>query len=116
MIVFFLKGDYTALNRSEASKYTVLQRWLRLDWFGTILCVGVVTILPLPLQWGGVTKAWRDPTVIASFCVSGVVLIAFIILEWKMGKRAIMPLYMFRRRTQVGCCLIAVSLVFLSPK
>ncbi|KAF9515229.1 hypothetical protein BS47DRAFT_1484607 [Hydnum rufescens UP504] len=94
------RQETTTLNRSEASEHTVLQHWLRLDWFGTILCVGIVTILPLPLQWGGVTKAWRDPTVIASFCASGVVLIAFVILEWKMGERAINPLYMFRRSTQ----------------
>jgi hypothetical protein len=76
------------------------------------MCLGMVISLLLPLQWGGNTKAWNDRVVVAVFCVFGIILIAFITLEWKMGKRAILPLHMFRRRTQVGCCLVAVSFVF----
>lgn len=114
VIIFFLKAEYTALNRSDDSEYSVWQRWLRLDWIGTILCLGMVTSLLLPLQWGGNTKSWKDHVVIALFCVFGVLLISFIIWEWKMGRSAILPLHMFRRRTQVGCCLVSVSLLFSS--
>ncbi len=40
------------------------QRWLRLDWIGTFLSLGFVTMLLLALQWGGNTKPWSDPAVI----------------------------------------------------
>ena len=75
------------------------------------MCLCMVISLLLPLQWGGNTKPWKDRVVIALFCVFGVVLIVSIAVEWKMGKRAILPLDFFRRRTSVGCCLNAVSLV-----
>jgi len=39
--------------------------------------------------------------------VFGVLVIAFIAWEWRMGARALMPLAMFKRRTQVGACLEA---------
>lgn len=85
------------------------KKYLDLDWIGTILCVGMTTCLLLPLQQGGNTKPWSDPTVYALFPVFAVLLGAFIGWEWRMGPRAILPLSMFKRRTQVGCCLEAVS-------
>jgi hypothetical protein len=85
------------------------KRYLDLDWIGTILCLGMTSTLLLPLQEGGVTKPWSDPSVYALFPVFGVLFIAFIAWEWRMGPRAIMPLSMFKRKTQVGCCLEAVS-------
>jgi len=113
VIVLFLKAEYTPLNRSDNLEFNVWQRWLRLDWAGTFMCLGIVTSLLLPLQWGGNTKAWNDRVVIALFCVFGVVLIAFILLEWKLGKRAILPLHMFRRRTQIGCCLTSFFVMMM---
>jgi hypothetical protein len=88
------------------------RKFLDLDWVGTILCVGMTTCLLLPLQEGGNTKPWSDPTVYALFPVFGVLLAAFIGWEWRMGPRAILPLAMFKRRTQIGCCLEAVSPVW----
>jgi len=73
----------------------------------------MVTALLLPLQWGGVTKAWTDKTVIACFCVFGVLLVAFISWEWYMGDNGIMPLHLFRSRTQIGCCLEAFFVMLI---
>lgn len=49
-----------------------IPEWKRiagLDWIGSALLLGTATSVLLPLQWGGVTKAWGDKSVIASFCV-----------------------------------------------
>jgi MFS family permease len=62
----------------------------------------MITSLLLPLQWGGITRPWNDKVVIALFCVFGVLFIAFIGWELYKGERAMMPLFLFRRRTQVG--------------
>jgi hypothetical protein len=98
----------------------------RLDWLGITLALAMTTALLLPLQWGGTTKAWTDPSVYALFPVFGVLLAAyvprsspmracaerylrrFLLWERRMGPRAIMPLHLFRRRSQIGCCLEAV--------
>jgi hypothetical protein len=85
------------------------KKYLDLDWIGTIICIGMTTTLLLPLQQGGTTKAWSDPSVYALFPVSAVFLAAFIGWEWRMGPRAIMPLSMFKRRTLVGSYLSSVS-------
>lgn len=88
-------------------------RWARpcreLDWCGAALCIGMVVTLFLPLQWGGATMSWKSPTVIALFCVSGVLSITFIWWEWKEGEKALLPLFMFGRRTQIGVALESVS-------
>lgn len=99
-----------------------------IDWIGTTLCVGMVVSLLLPLQWGGVTRPWNDGGVIACFVVVssfgsllwsmaltlllpqfGVLLISFVSFEWYKGDSASMPLSLWKRRTQIGCCVEAVS-------
>jgi hypothetical protein len=106
-IAWFLEAKPTKTNaifpRQGWKKY------LDLDWFGTVLCIGMTTTLLVPLQQGGTTKAWSDPAVYALFPVFGVLLAAFIGWEWRMGPRAIMPLSMFKRRTLVGSYLSSVS-------
>jgi hypothetical protein len=73
-----------------------------------VLCLATTTALLLPLQWGGNTKLWTSPQVYALFPVFGVLATAFLFWEHRMGPRAIMPLVMFKRRTQIGACLEAV--------
>jgi hypothetical protein len=46
----------------------------RLDWIGTILCLGITTSVLLPLQEGGNTKEWSDPEVYALFVVAAVLI------------------------------------------
>jgi len=67
----------------------------------------MITSLLLPLQWGGVTKAWSDKSVIACLCVFAVLLPSFIAWEWFKGDKALMPLSLWKRPTQIGCCLEA---------
>lgn len=82
-------------------------------------------MLLLPLQWGGNQKAWNDPVVIgllAGVSLSqsqlfgderslhglkqfGAMLILFVLWEWYKGKYAMMPLHMFKNRTQAGASL-----------
>ncbi|KAL6974706.1 hypothetical protein U1Q18_052283 [Sarracenia purpurea var. burkii] len=46
-------------------------RLLALDWWGSVLLLGTITSLLLPLQWGSAgTYAWSAPIMIASFAAS----------------------------------------------
>lgn len=107
VIAAFLQAQYTGLNSPDNFKGNPLRRWLELDWVGTVLCLGLVTSLLLPLQWGGNTRPWDDKAVIALFCVFGVILITFLVWELYLGDKALVPLHLFKNRSQLGCCLAA---------
>ena len=66
-ILLFIKPEHSIAPLDNP--IPAWKRMLKLDWIGTILCLGMVTSLLLPLQWGGVTKAWTDKSVIACFVV-----------------------------------------------
>ncbi|CAE7095866.1 unnamed protein product [Rhizoctonia solani] len=105
--IIFLTPNHPPIGGAQYEGKTTLQKWLSLDWFGSVLALGMVTALLLPLQWGGNERPWNDKVVIALFCVFGVLCPAFIAWEYRLGDRAIMRTAMFRRRTQIGTCLEA---------
>ncbi|KAG9104701.1 hypothetical protein FRC07_009755 [Ceratobasidium sp. 392] len=107
LTIIFLIPRRPAMGGADYEGKTTLQKWLSLDWAGSVLALGMVTSLLLPLQWGGNEKPWNDKVVIALFCVFGVLLIIFVGWEMYKGDRAILRTAMFRRRTQVGACVEA---------
>lgn len=58
---------HPALSSKGHEGKTLLQKWIGLDWIGTVLSLGMTVALLLPLTWGGVTKNWNDRVVIALF-------------------------------------------------
>lgn len=70
----------------------------RIDWWGaTFVIVALVPLLLVAEQgreWG-----WGSTASIASYVVSGLGLIAFLIVESKMGQDAIIPLHLFGNGT-----------------
>ncbi|KAJ7848486.1 major facilitator superfamily domain-containing protein [Mycena olivaceomarginata] len=65
--------------------FTVRDRLASIDWVGSVICIGMVVSLLLPLQWGGITKSWDDATVIVLFCLSALLLGIFVLWEWRKG-------------------------------
>ncbi|PVF94123.1 ABC transporter [Serendipita vermifera] len=100
-LIFFVPS-HAPVDSGLYDNMSTLQKWLALDWIGGIISVGMITCLLLPLQWGGVTRPWNDKVVIILFCVFAFLLIVFIGWEFFKGKRAMLPLALFKRRTQVG--------------
>jgi hypothetical protein len=80
-----------------------------LDWVGTVIALGFATSLILALQWGGNTKPWNSHEVIISFVFAGVLFIAFFAWEYFIGLKAMLPMALLKRRTQVGCAFMAVG-------
>lgn len=77
------------------------------------LLQGVTTCLILPLQEGGISKPWSAPSVIAELVVFGVLVLVFVGWEWRMGKRAILPMHLFARRSVVGACIASFFLMMV---
>ncbi|KAG8880655.1 hypothetical protein FRB97_000609 [Tulasnella sp. 331] len=104
-ILLFIKREHSAPPANPS--VPEWKRIMQIDWIGCLLSIGIITALLLPLQWGGVTKSWSDKSVVASFCVFGGLCVIFVVWEWHMGERAVMPLSMWRNWTQIGCCASA---------
>ncbi|KAH7099494.1 MFS general substrate transporter [Auriculariales sp. MPI-PUGE-AT-0066] len=83
------------------------RRLTEMDWIGAILSTGCTTCFVLALQWGGITKPWSSADVIAPLCVSAALLVALIGWEYRLQDKAMIPLKLFKNRTQVGSCLVS---------
>lgn len=58
----------------------------------------------LAMQWGGTTKSWDDPSVIALLVVFGLLVIAFIAVEYYQGERALLQGRLMKDRTIMAMC------------
>lgn len=112
-VIVWVILPYYSPQDSRYSDLKFLQKCSCLDWIGGILCLGCIISLLLALQWGGAARPWNSPSIIALFCVFGVLLLIFTAWEWKERDKAMLPLRVFGRRTQLGCSLASVS-VFLN--
>ncbi|KAG8985246.1 hypothetical protein FRB90_004858, partial [Tulasnella sp. 427] len=64
-IVFFIKTKHSTVE--PAGFKETMRRIAGIDWIGSLLSIGMITSILLPLQWGGVSKPWNDKTIIALF-------------------------------------------------
>ena len=113
MVVWAILPYYYPPESIQYSDQKFLQKCSRFDWIGGILCIGSIVSLLLAMQWGGTERPWNSASIIALFCVFGVLLLIFMAWEWKVRDKAMLPLRLFRRRTQLFCSLASVS-TFLS--
>lgn len=83
-----------------------------LDWAGLVMCLGFSTCILLALTWGGSTKPWSSGAVIGPLCIAGVLFAIFIIWEGRQGEVALVPHFLFLRKSYTGACLEGVSILF----
>lgn len=89
-------------STAESQGQSLVKKWLNLDWVGAILSLGMVTTLVLPLEWGGVTRAWDDKVIIALLVTAGVLFIIFGVWEYFKGDNALLPMHLLLNRTQLA--------------
>ncbi|KAH7002506.1 putative MFS transporter [Ilyonectria destructans] len=71
---------------------------LQLDLPGFSLLLASLVCLTLALQWGGQTKAWNEGSVIATLVLCISLTMAFFVVEWLQGERAMVPLTLLKPR------------------
>lgn len=69
------------------------------DPVGTVFFVASIICLLLALQWGGSQYHWSDGRIIALLTTFGVLLIAWVIVEWRCGDNATVPLRILQQRS-----------------
>lgn len=73
-----------------------------IDWLGALTIVGGTLMFLFGLEFGGVTHPWNSPTVIC-LIVFGVLTIGlFVLNEWKLARYPIMPLRLFKYRSNIA--------------
>ena len=86
------------------------------DWFGIMTIVGSVVMFLLGLEFGGVTHPWNSAMVLCLIVFGLVTAAIFMMVEWKVARYPIIPLHMFKNRSNVASLLAAFchGIVFIA--
>lgn len=80
----------------------IFERIKQLDLLGTVMFVPSIICLILALQWGGSTYPWSDSRIIGLFVGFGLMLVAFIGIQYWKGENGTFPPFLFKNRSMVG--------------
>ena len=102
ILFFFFKTP----KRSVPVQATWKEKFLQMDLLGSFVIMAAAVCYLLAMQWGGVTKKWSSGGVIGILVAFGILVILFVVVEWKQGERAVIVGRLLRQRT------ISVGLLF----
>ncbi|EDK36020.2 hypothetical protein PGUG_00118 [Meyerozyma guilliermondii ATCC 6260] len=91
--VYFLVED----KQKDSRLLNYKEKFQKIDYFGILFATAGLTLLLIPISGGGSTYAWNSPIVITMFVVGGVLMIVFLLIEWKVPQLPMIPLYIFKR-------------------
>ena len=74
-----------------------------IDWTGSVTMVGLMVMLLLGLNFGGAAYPWDSPKVICLIAVGAFMIILFVFNEGRLARHPIMPLGVFRNKSNVAC-------------
>lgn len=90
----------------ETPKTPVIAGLKAIDWTGSLTIAGGTVMLLLGLAFGGVSHPWNSVTVICLIVFGIVVIIVFFFNEAKFPAYPVMPLRLFKRRSNVACLAV----------
>ncbi|KAL4872233.1 hypothetical protein BDV12DRAFT_152164 [Aspergillus spectabilis] len=76
------------------------------DWFGSFSILAISIMVLLGLDFGGDTFPWDSPKVICLVVFGSLMSIAFIYSEKRLAKYPLMPLHIFKSRSNIACFLV----------
>ncbi|KAH6684655.1 MFS gliotoxin efflux transporter glia [Halenospora varia] len=80
-------------------KAELKEKFLQMDFLGTLTIMAAGICYVLAMQWGGVTKAWNSPAVVGTLIGFGLIVSAFVVLEWRLCERAMILFRLLRVQT-----------------
>ena len=113
IIVLILK-----LPSPKTTGTSIKLKFLQLDPLGSLCFLPSIVCLLLALQWGGSTYAWKDGRIIALLVIFGILMIAFIAIQfWKQETATVPPRVLKQRSIASGfwfsLCLGASMIVLI---
>jgi len=107
MLVVFL---YFKPPKNKTSSLTSKAKLLQIDYLGTVLLIGAIVSLLLALQFGG-NGSWSEGKVYGSLIAFAGLLFCFLLVEFKLGDGALVPLRLFSNRTVWSASLLSGFLI-----
>jgi hypothetical protein len=77
-----------------------------IDWLGSLCIVGGSVMLLLGLEFGGVSFPWASATVICLIVFGAVMIVLFMLNEWKLAIYPIIPSHIFSNSHNIVCLLV----------
>ncbi|KAL4752607.1 hypothetical protein BDW72DRAFT_211594 [Aspergillus terricola var. indicus] len=76
------------------------------DWFGSLSILAISVMILLGLDFGGDTFPWDSPKVICLIVFGSLMSVVFIYSEKRLAKYPLMPLDIFKSRSNIACFLV----------
>ncbi|KAJ2582428.1 hypothetical protein GGH95_001537 [Coemansia sp. RSA 1836] len=89
---------------------SLVEKLKKVDFLGSLVLIGSVTMLLLALNWGGKDYAWSSPRIVCLLVFSTVLMCLFLLIEWKFAMQPTVPIELFRIR---NVCLVVVGQLFM---
>jgi Fungal trichothecene efflux pump (TRI12). len=86
----------------------------RLDWLGIATILGATLMLLLGLNFGGESFPWKSPTVLCLIVFGVITIPLFVLSEAKYARFPIMPMRLFKHRSNVASLLVCFCHGFVS--
>jgi hypothetical protein len=92
-------------KRDTPNDETLLERFKHFDPIGTGFFMPAIISLLLALQWGGTKYSWNDGRIITLFVVFGVLIVAFLYVQYRQQENATVPPRIIVNRSVWAGCL-----------
>jgi MFS family permease len=86
----------------QTPKTPLVARLRAIDWLGFVAVVGGTVMFLLGLEYGGISYPWDSPTVLCLLIFGIIMLGIFVVIERKVSRYPIMPLWLFKQGTTVA--------------
>ncbi|KAI9808661.1 MAG: hypothetical protein M1825_003812 [Sarcosagium campestre] len=101
--------------KRKVSNLTTMQKIAEIDLLGALFLICSIVCLLLALQWGGSTYPWNHSKVWGCLLGAGLMVIIFVVIQFKRGERATIPPRIFlKQRTVLASslysCFLAMGL------
>ncbi|KAL8774822.1 MAG: hypothetical protein Q9209_000761 [Squamulea sp. 1 TL-2023] len=90
----------------ETPKTPLLAGLKAIDWLGSLTIVCGTIMFLLGLEYGGISYPWTSATVLCLLIFGLVVIALFFLNEWKLATYPVMPLRLFRYRSNIASLLV----------
>ncbi|GES58921.1 hypothetical protein ATEIFO6365_0003020400 [Aspergillus terreus] len=101
-VAMFLVTLLLHVPERDSTKLPLRMKILQLDFAGISFLLPGIVCLTLALQWGGVACPWNEGRIIALLVLTGVCLIAFVLVQIFLPDTATMPPRIFWQRSIVA--------------
>ncbi|KAL8776531.1 MAG: hypothetical protein Q9213_008239, partial [Squamulea squamosa] len=90
----------------ETPKTPLLAGLKAIDWLGSLTIVCGTIMFLLGLEYGGISYPWTSATVLCLLIFGLVVIALFFLNEWKFATYPVMPLRLFKYRSNIASLLV----------